>query len=43
MIALREIKHRRLVDRDVLDAFYDLKEISNSAVYTLVNTQNQKH
>lgn len=32
---LREIKYRRLVDRDVLEALYDLKGVGNSAAHTL--------
>lgn len=32
---LREIKYRRLVDRNVLQAFYDLKGVGNSAAHTL--------
>ena len=32
---LREIKHRWLADQDILDIFYRLKQIGNSAAHTL--------
>ena len=32
---LREMKHRKLADPDILNAFYDLKGIGNSAAHTL--------